>query len=233
MGPKEWKSATVVPIHKKGSKREAGNYRPVFLTSIPWKILESIVKVKLLEHLITNNLIRSTQHRFMPGRSWATNLISFLENVTEAKNRGKSVDVVYLNFSKAFDKVPHKSKGVSEEVARWIEHWLAERMQRVRVGGEMSEEREVGLGVPQGTVLGRCLFSVFIDDADKCTVGSTNIIKFADDIKWWKVLEKETGATSYPGQTVQMGWSVGNNCQWRQMQSNAHWNKQPQDCVLH
>jgi hypothetical protein len=67
--PREWKSATVVPIHKKGSKREAGNYRPVYLTSIPCKVLESVIKDRMMEHLISNNLIKDTQHGLMPGRS--------------------------------------------------------------------------------------------------------------------------------------------------------------------
>jgi hypothetical protein len=64
--PREWKSATVVPIHKKGSKREAGNYRPVSLTSIPCKVLESVIKDRMMEHLISNSLIKDTQHGFMP-----------------------------------------------------------------------------------------------------------------------------------------------------------------------
>ncbi len=104
----------------------------------------------------------------MPGRSFAINLISFLESVTEAKACRKPV--VYLDFSKAFDKVPHKrllaqlrAKGVSKKVAKWIEHWLTERTQRVRVGlgGEMSKEGEMGSGVPQGTVLGPLLLLSF------------------------------------------------------------------------
>jgi hypothetical protein len=122
--PREWKSATVVPIHKKGNKREAGKYRPVSLTSIPCKVLESVIKDRRMEHLFYNNLIKDMQHGFMPGRSYATNLVSFLESVTEAKDSGKSVDVIYLDFSKAFDKVPHKrlmaklrGKGISEEMS--------------------------------------------------------------------------------------------------------------------
>jgi ribonuclease P/MRP protein subunit RPP40 len=98
-------------------------------------------------------------------------MISFLESVTEAKAYKKPVDVVYLDFSKAFDKVPYKRllekprvKGVSKEVAKWIEHWLTERTQRVSVGvgGEMSEEGEMGSGVPQGTVFGSLASSQFL-----------------------------------------------------------------------
>jgi hypothetical protein len=116
------------PIYKKGSKRETDTYRPVSLTSIPCKILESVIKDAMMNHLITKNLIADTQHGFMPGRSCTTNLISFLESVTEAKDNATSVDVIYLDFSKAFDKVPHKrlstklrAKGVSTEITKWIE----------------------------------------------------------------------------------------------------------------
>ncbi len=74
--------------------------------------MESVIKNAMINHLITKNLIKDTQHGFMPGRSCATNLISFLESVTEAKDNAKSVDVIYLDFSKAFDKVPHKRLSV-------------------------------------------------------------------------------------------------------------------------
>jgi hypothetical protein len=108
------------------------------------------------------------------------------------------VEVIYLDFSTAFDKVQHKrliaelrAKGISEEISRWIEHWLSDRKQIVRVGGELLVEGEVGSRVPQGTVLRQCLFSVFIDDADDCPVRTTNIIKFTYDTKCWKVVEND------------------------------------------
>jgi hypothetical protein len=98
-----------------------------------------------------------------------------------------------LDFSKAYDKVLHKrllaklrAKGISEEILKWIEHWLEQRTQRVRVGGEMSDEEEVVSSMPQDMVLGLCLFTVFIDDVDDCTVDMTNIIKFEDDTKCWR-----------------------------------------------
>jgi hypothetical protein len=79
----------------------------VSLTSIPCKLLEAVVKDKMMDQLVTNNLIKSTQHGFMPGRSYATNLTSFLDNVVEARDNGKSINVNYLDFSRAFDKVQH------------------------------------------------------------------------------------------------------------------------------
>ncbi len=130
----------VTPIHKKGSKRDPGNYCPVSLTSIPCKILESIIKDNLMAHLVEGELISKSQHGFMTGRLCTKNLVTFLENVTEAKDEGKSVYVIYLDFSKAFDKVPHKrllrkmeAKNVSKEILEWTNSWLSQRKQKVKV----------------------------------------------------------------------------------------------------
>jgi hypothetical protein len=193
----DWKQAVVIPIFKKGSKREAGNYRPVSLTSIPCKILESIIKDSIMNHLVSQELINNNQHGFMPGRSCTTNLLTFLEKATAAKDSGKPMDTIYLNFSMAFSKVPYKrllrkmeAKRINMEVVCWIGDWLDGRTQRVKVNGEMSEG-EVGSGVPQGTVLGPCLFNVFIDDADDSVVGQTELLKFADDTKGLRTEETD------------------------------------------
>ncbi len=91
--PEEWKIANVTPIFKKGTKGCPGNYRPVSLTSVPCKLLESIVKDKLMQHLIDNKLIRESQHGFMPGKSCASNLVTFIDFVTKAVDDGESVDI--------------------------------------------------------------------------------------------------------------------------------------------
>jgi hypothetical protein len=160
--PKDWKTASVTPIFKKGTKGDPGNYRPVSLTSVPCKILESIIKDRVMSHLLENNLIRKSQHGFMPGRSCATNLVEFMDFVTRSVDDGKPVDIFYLDFAKAFDKVPRKrlvkkmtAKGLEPAVVRWIENWLTGRTQHVNIQGEKSESCDVDSGVPQGTVLGR------------------------------------------------------------------------------
>ena len=105
--PEEWKKANVVPIFKKGKKSSPANYRPVSLTSVCCKIVESIIKDDLLQHLKSNKLIRSSQHGFTKNRSCTTHLLEFLESVTGEVDSGRSVDVVYLDFAKAFDQGPH------------------------------------------------------------------------------------------------------------------------------
>jgi hypothetical protein len=199
--PEGWKKANVTPIFKKGTKGCPGNYRPVSLTSVPCKLLESIVKDKLMQHLIDNKLIRESQHGFMPGKSCASNLVTFMDFVTKAVDDGESVDIFYLDFAKAFDKVPRQrlikkllAKGVDTNIVRWIENWLTGRTQRVCIQGQQSEDCDVDSGVPQGTVLGPTLFTVYIDDLEVEVVAEkldVVIVKFADDTKGAKVIRGE------------------------------------------
>jgi hypothetical protein len=194
--PEDWKKANVTPIHKKGPKAEPGNYRPVSLTSVSCKVMESILKDKVIAHLDRHNLQESSQHGFMKGRSCTTNLLEFLELVTEATDKGQSVDVVFLDFTKAFDKVPHKrllsklsSFGLSGKLLAWIKDWLLGRTQRVVLNGKFSSWTEVLSGVPQGSVLGPLLFSVFIHDIDDAATKLDAIRKFADDTKGMKIIK--------------------------------------------
>ena len=98
--PSDWKLANVTPIFKKGSKSNPSNYRPVSLTSVPSKIIESLIRDCMIEHLT------SSQHGFMNRKSCLTNLLEFLETVTRTVDEGDPTDIIYLDFSKAFDKVP-------------------------------------------------------------------------------------------------------------------------------
>ena len=125
--PEDWRRAKVVPIFKKGKKEEPGNYRPVSLTSIPGKILEKIIKQSLCKHLESNAMITRSQHGFVKNKSCQTNLITFFDQVTSQIDRGKAVDVIYLDFSKAFENMSHDiliSKltrcGLDRTTLRWI-----------------------------------------------------------------------------------------------------------------
>ena len=106
--PEDWKIANVSPIFKKGSKVSPGNYQPISLTSISCKILETIIKDNIVKHLDNNSLIGNTQHGFVKGRSCTTNLLDFFEEVTNNLNNGTPTDIIYLDFAKAFNKMPHE-----------------------------------------------------------------------------------------------------------------------------
>ena len=189
--PEDWKIGEITPIHKKGSRRQPGNYRPVSLTSVIVKVLESIIRDVIVDHMMSNNLFADEQHGFVPGRSCMTQLLLVMEEWTRMLEEGKSVDVIYLDFQKAFDSVPHQrllrkleAYGVHGALRNWVEAFLTGRQQRVKVNGKKSTWTSVKSGIPQGSVLGPTLFVVFINDLPDAVDCLSKI--FADDTKAYK-----------------------------------------------
>ncbi|CAM5105037.1 unnamed protein product [Natator depressus] len=192
--PNDWKIANVSPIFKKGSRGDPGNYRPVSLTSVLGKLVETIVKNKIVRHIDECKLLRKSQHGFCKGRSCLTDLLEFFEGVNKHVDKGDPVDIVCLDFQKAFDKVPHQkvlrklsSHGIRGKILSWIENWLKDREQRVGIDGKFSAWRGVISGVPQGSVLEPILFNLFINDLEKGVNGE--VAKFADDTKLLKIVK--------------------------------------------
>ena len=191
--PNDWRLSNVTPVYKKGSKSDPGNYRPVSLTSNVCKLMERVINVQLGDFL-NKNVIENSQHGFRKGRSCQTNLIKFNDQVGAWLDEGKSVDILYLDFAKAFDKVDHErllvkleAEGVKGKLWAWIKDWLANRYQRIVVDGESSEWLPVDSGTPQGTVLAGPLFTVYVKDIDEAI--RTFLRKFADDTKLARIIE--------------------------------------------
>ena len=186
--PKDFKEAYISPIFKKGSRNDPGNYRPVSVTSIPCKILESLIRDSMVNYLDIHKLIAKEQHGFVKGRSCLTNLLETLDDSTNSLDEGEGLDMIYLDYSKAFDSVGHKrlihkikSYGFGDVFINWITDFLANRKQRVFLRGHLSEQKDVLSGVPQGSVLGPLLFILFVNDLPDIVNGKVKM--YADDTR--------------------------------------------------
>jgi hypothetical protein len=118
--PEDWRTANVTSIFKKGAKSDPGNYRPVSLTLVGCKLFESLIRDDLMSHLLVNNLLKDSQHGFMSKKSCMTNLLEFFEIITRAVDEGEAVDAMFLDFAKAFDKVP-RNEITEQTQSTWSE----------------------------------------------------------------------------------------------------------------
>ena len=184
--PDDWCEANVAPVYKKGSRHQAVNYRPVSLTCVCCKIMEHIICKHIMNHLEQYDILTSLQHGFRHGHSCETQLLLTLHDMTQLYDKKHQIDVAILDFSKAFDTVPHRKLlhklhhyGVKGNILKWIESFLTNRTQRVLVEGEFSKSVKVLSGVPQGTVLGPLLFLCFINDLPNEVISQVRL--FADD----------------------------------------------------
>ena len=219
--PSICKSATITPIHKGKSRAAPKNYRPVALTSHLIKVFEKVLRKRIVEFMNDNMLFNHSQHGFRGGRSCLSQLLSHFDRITHELEKGNGVDVIYLDFAKAFDKLDHgitlrklKALGICGHLGRWIFTFLTNRQQSVIVDGRMSSPKPVISGVPQGSVLGPLLFLVLIGDIDK-NIATAFLSSFADDTRVGNGITSPTDISNLQQdlETVYQ-WSVDNNMQF-------------------
>lgn len=184
----DWKICSIDPIFKSGIRNDVTNYRAIVKQSAIAKLFDFIIKNKLF-HIVKDN-ITDYQHGFLPGKSTSTNLALITNSIVNAMENGSQLDVVYTDFSKAFDKVDHnillnklKNFGVPQGFLNFLYSYLKNRKLFVKIGSIYSETVvNATSGIPQGTHCGPLLFLIFINDLPHI-FKYAECLMFADDVK--------------------------------------------------
>ena len=234
--PDMWKVANVTPVFKKGDKQVHKNYRPISLLPICGKIFEKIIFNNLYRYLNGNNLITKNQSGFRPGDSTTNQLLILVDEIHQAFEHRNSLEVraVFLDISKAFDKVWHdglifklKQNGISGRLLRLFENYLQNRKQRVALNGSFSDYSKIESGVPQGSVLGPLLFLVYINDLELNI--KSNIKFFADDTMLFSIVQDPVVSANDLNHDLEIIYQWAH--QWK-MEFNPDANKQATEVLF-
>lgn len=223
--PSEWKLAHVTPIFKQGNRELPSNYRPISLTSIVCKMMEHII-LHLMQNKL-NEILSINQHGFRSHLSCTTQLACLTHDILSNMDNGMATHAAVLDFSKAFDLVPHHlliqkliEYKVNPLLVKWISSFLTSRFQRVVIKGHKSDAVAVTSGVPQGSVLGPALFTLFINDITKCVKYCT-VRLFADDTILYTHISKDEDKENLQNDLNALhNWSIKNSMKFNATKSN-------------
>ena len=194
--PDIWKRSNIIPVHKKNDKQLVNNYRPISILPSFGKIFEKIIFNKIYNFLLEENLLNSNQSGFRPSDSCINQLLAITREIFETFDCNPSLEIrsVFLDISKAFDKVWHegllyklKSMGISGELYNLLESYLSGRFQRVLLNGQSSSWKPALAGVPQGSILGPLLFLVYSNDLPNGLKSNAKL--FADDTSLFTIVK--------------------------------------------
>ena len=196
--PIVWKRAYITPVHKKGPKNDIENYRPISKLCIVSKLFEKLVYGQVYSAL--KHSFNFSQHGFLKGRSTVSNLVLLNSALTDAMDNGSQLDVVYTDYSKAFDRIQHnlllrklEKMGISGDLLRWFASYVQNRSQAVVINNYISSWVAIPSGIPQGSLLGPLLFIIFVNDIEKCFFHS-HLLSFADDMKIFSTVSSPSDA---------------------------------------
>jgi len=211
--PKKWLTADVVPLYKKADPLCPNNYRPLSMTSISCKVMEQIIRKDIMDYMRNNDLLCDEQHGFISRRSVSTQLLKSVEKWTQLICNQECFDVVYTDFSKAFDSVSHpklkhklQNLGIKSYLLDWLCAFLSNRSQRVFIGGTSSNYCSVTSGVPQGTILAALMYCIYVNDVPRdIQCNPVSIGMYADDLK---------ASAKIPTEYLPLKGTVGNLFSW-------------------
>ena len=217
--PDEWKQARVVPLHKSGGQEVMDNYRPISILPVISKRAEKAVNVQLQQYLHHHGLLNAFQSGFRRHHSTLTAVTYFCHSIRRSTDAGKLTWALFIDLKKAFDTVPHddlicklRRFGLEEYSLAWMASYLTNRSQAVCVGDELSSPMPVLSGVPQGSILGPVLFTLYINDLPSC-IQFSNIMMYADDTVFY------LSSSSTSEIELKLNLDLANSSQW------LHYNK--------
>ena len=214
--PKYWKSGAVTPIFKnKGSRSDPNNYRPITLTCCLGKLLEKIVNNRMTEFFDQHHLLSDSQSGFRKNDSTTCQLLSISHMLLQNCAKGKSTQAIFLDISKAFDRVWHKQlvnklrkMGINGVLLKWLESYLQGREIYVVLDGKKTKLYKINAGVPQGAILAPLLFLCFINDLPGCISSLSKL--YADDTSIFSIIGSEGSTLQQDLRKIEI-WATKND----------------------